>query len=168
MGSHRGGRGAYYGIGPDSFYGDFHPQYHFYEKFIMHTNSKDAREIVARSATNLQFGLDELLMYIRADHAGLLGRDFLPIFKSWHLKSLLSLARILANQGILQSDSHDSVAIYSVVKKVYGLKALRFDDAFLYLETLQSFGTTRCSLGFMKTIQAFDDPVSLVYSSATS
>ena len=161
LGSHRGGRGAYYGIGPDSFYGEkFHRDIHFYEKFIMRTNSKDAREMVARSATNLQFGLDELLMYIRADHAGLLGRRLYTHIQVVASEVSLSLARILANQEILKSDSHDSVAIYSVVTKVYGLKALRFDDAFIYLETLQSFGHSALFPQIYEEAgQVFDNPV---------
>lgn len=141
IGSTLGKHGLIFGVNADAYYGEkYHRDIFFGEKFILRSNSVAAREIVARSATNLQFGMTELIDIVRATRGGLIGPGMIPVIQKWNKKSLFSLARIMAAQNLMLSDKFDSISIFHTLYFVHGLKSFSRADIFLYLETLQDEG----------------------------
>lgn len=120
-----------------SYYGkSFHKDVSFMEKFVLRSNSKLGREIIARSVSNLEFTYSELLRIVRLDNAQLSGSRIQDRIKSWNKKSLLSLGRVLASQNFDNTDLTDARSIFTKYIDLYGFESLPRADKFVYLEVL--------------------------------
>lgn len=134
------GHGAYFGIGTDYEYASrAREQLGRFETFAVRNKSIAAREPLARSATNMQFGVRDTIRTIRVLRAGRIPGS-MDILRKWHAPSLLSLARLIANQNQYTTDTADAELLFRFVKAVHGDKALGKNDVYMYAECLADLG----------------------------
>lgn len=121
---------------PEAFYGAQHlKDIRVLEQVAMRHGSLRARQAIALGATDLMLSLEELLFVLRAYGAGLMD-DSAHTFKTdWNIRSLLSLARILLDQGFSPRDRDDAFSIYKFVINAFGAEALDERAKFLAVET---------------------------------
>ncbi|WP_146004420.1 glycosyltransferase [Brevibacterium luteolum] len=134
------GHGAYFGIGTDYEYASrAREQLGRFETFAVRNKSIAAREPLARSATNMQFGVRDTIRTLRVLRAGRIPGS-MDILRKWHAPSLLSLARLIANQNQYTTDTADAELLFRFVKEVHGDKALGKNDVYMYAECLADLG----------------------------
>lgn len=128
---------ATFGLSPDAFYGaQHHKDIRVLERIAMKMGSERAREAVALGATDQRMPLSGLLTLARGTLAGIFDKDVLEVVRGWNRRSLLSLARILADQAIRPADRLDAISIYELVLKAFGPWALDTRARLIFIETL--------------------------------
>lgn len=109
------------GLSPDHFFGNqHHRDVRVLEQLAMRNGSLRARDAIALSATHLSLGFHELMRIVRAADAGFIQEENLACFDVWRVRSILSLARVVADQNLLESDPHDAAALYRFALTVFG------------------------------------------------
>ncbi|RNL53909.1 glycosyltransferase [Arthrobacter oryzae] len=145
---------APFGFSPDAFYGaQHHKDIRVMERIAMKMGSLRAREAIALSATTHRLSLADLLFIVRGTQEGLMDDGINDIVRSWELRSMLSLARVMADQSVLPSDMSDAVGIYELAIAAFGADSLDERARYVYLETLQSLGMTE---RLKERIESFD------------
>ena len=140
VGNSTAGYGAYFGIGTDYEYAArAREQLGRFETFAVRNKSISAREPLARSATNMQFGVRDTIRTLRVLRAGRIPGST-DILRNWHAPSLLSLARLIANQNQYATDTADAELLFRFVKEVHGAKALGKNDVYMHAECLADLG----------------------------
>lgn len=130
-----------FGLTPDAFFGSqHHKDIRVLERIAMKMGSLRAREAIALSTTTQRNTLSEVLSIARSSQMGLMDEGIFAIVRSWELRSLLSLARVLADQSLLPEDRSDAVALYELAISAFGVKSIDERARYVYLETLQSLG----------------------------
>lgn len=128
--------GPYYGFGPAYEYAIRGRRAKTgFETFALRTRSIQAREVLARGATNLQFGYGDLLSVVRTHLEGYAGPD-LPLIYGWNQRTLLSLARVIANQRLDSNDIDSALSIYKLAIRLWGYDVLGKTDRYIYIECL--------------------------------
>lgn len=129
-----------YGIGWEFEYGTRvrRAPGHF-ETFALRQKSVAMRDAFARSATNLQFNYVQMMNLIRAMRSGR-APGAGNALKQWDVKSLLAAARVVGNQRLFPSDSGDAIALFRLVKDVFGVGKLGRADAYIFAEALSLEG----------------------------
>lgn len=132
---------APFGFSPDAFYGaQHHKDIRILERIAMKMGSLRAREAIALSATAHQHSLNEVLLMARSCHFGMMDKGLYAIVRSWNVRALLSLARVLADQSLVKNDQSDAVALYEMAIAAFGIKNLDERARYILLETLQTLG----------------------------
>lgn len=150
-----------------NFSGDIHVYYgekyqkdtKFFEKFILRNESLLARETIARAVTNFQHDYKGTLQILRLCRAGLASARTDAHIKRWNVRSLLSLARVLASQDMMSTDIADAINIFSIVITQFGQQSLSTADKYTYLEILSDSGRAEDAEQFMSQL---DDSASKV------
>ena len=148
-------------IKPTLFAGGVGPDFEFAERaskargrletFALRTKSEAVREPLARAATNLQYGVEDVMRILRAKRAGMLPGIEAPA--NWDAPNLLTLARVLANQRHSVDDLEDAEVIFNQVRRVHGEKALGRTDRYVYAEVLQELGNMSASTKFLRDVK---------------
>lgn len=135
-------------IQADVFRGGIGPEYEFAERsisvrgkletFALRTRSIAMRDVFARAATNLHYNADDVQKILRVVRAGQASNA--SFIKNWRPEQLLTLARVLANQRLLNSDIEDAEVIFNAVRKIFGKGALKKSDIYIYSEVLTELG----------------------------
>lgn len=135
-------------IQADVFRGGIGPEYEFAERsiavrgkletFALRTRSIAMRDVFARAATNLHYNADDIQKILRVIRAGQANNA--SFIKNWRPDQLLALARVLANQRLLDSDLEDAEVIFNAVRKIFGKGALKKSDIYIYSEVLTELG----------------------------
>jgi len=135
--------GSYFGIGPQYEYAERALlNMGAYETFALRTKSLKMRDVLARSASGLQFDYADLMRLIRA--SGLTGiKKNAAVFQSWNKEALCALARVAANQRLCPDDAATCMLIYQFCESVFGSKALGRTDRKVYLECLSDAGLSK-------------------------
>lgn len=135
-------------IHADVFRGGIGPEYEFAERsitvrgkletFALRTRSVSMRDVFARAATNLHYNAGDVQKILRVVRAG--QANDTSFIKGWRSDQLLALARVLANQRLLDSDLEDAEVIFNAVRKIFGKGALKKSDIYIYSEVLTELG----------------------------
>lgn len=108
------------------------------ETFALRVKSTAMRDVFARAATSMHYDATDVQRILRTMRAGKLpGNDVAAL---WRCDQLLTLARILANQAITESDIDDSEVIFNAVLKIHGAKKFGRSDLYIYPEVLAAQG----------------------------
>ncbi|MGP5208952.1 glycosyltransferase [Corynebacterium casei] len=135
-------------IGAEVFRGGIGPEYEFAERaivirgkletFALRTRSMAMRDVFARAATNLHYNAADVQRILRVVRSGQANNA--SFTKFWRPDQLLALARILANQRLLESDLEDAEVIFNAVRKIFGDGTLKKSDIYIYSEVLTELG----------------------------
>ena len=135
-------------IQADVFRGGIGPEYEFAERsisvrgkletFALRTRSIAMRDVFARAATNLHYNADDVQKILRVVRAGQANNA--SFIKNWRPDQLLALARVMANQRLLDTDLEDAEVIFYAVRKFFGKGALKKSDIYIYSEVLTELG----------------------------
>src|SRR5699024_8551141 len=135
-------------IHADVFRGGVGPEYEFAERsiavrgkletFALRTRSTAMRDIFARAATNLHDNAADVIRILRLVRA--VQSHNAAFIKAWNPDQLLTLARVLANQRLLDSDIEDAEIIFNAVRKIFGKAILKKSDIYIYSEVLTELG----------------------------
>lgn len=136
IGNTVGRSGSYFGVGPQYEYAERAlMNLGSYETFALRTRSFKMRDVLARTASGLQFDYADLMRLINS--SSLTGvKSNAAIFRSWNKDALCALARVAANQNQRPDDSATAMRIYQFCETVFGPKALGITDRKIYLECL--------------------------------
>lgn len=128
------------------------------ETFALRVKSTAMRDVFARAATSMQYDATDIQRILRTMRAGKLpGND---VAAHWRCDQLLTLARILANQAITESDIDDSEVIFNAVMKIHGAKKFGRSDLYIYPEVLAAQGRHTEAIKFARQNRlARRDPV---------
>ncbi|WP_454040083.1 glycosyltransferase [Corynebacterium afermentans] len=128
------------------------------ETFTLRVKSTAMRDVFARAATAMQYDATDVQRVLRTMRAGKLpGND---VAAHWRSDQLLTLARILANQAIRESDIDDSEVLFNAVLKIHGPKKFGRSDLYIFPEVLAAQGRHREALQFARQNRlARRDPV---------
>lgn len=153
-------QGAFWGVGPEYEYAQrYRVARSHYETFALRSKSVALRDSFARAATGLQFNAEDTIRILRALSAGKLS-GAQEIVAGWDADSLLTLARVMANQRLRAGDIAGSLLIFETVVSVFGLSALKRTDVYVYTEVLAESGMHgQASQTFRETGLARRDPV---------
>lgn len=128
------------------------------ETFALRVKSTEMRDVFARAATSMQYDAADIQRILRTMRAGKLpGND---VAAHWRSDQLLTLARILANQAMTESDIDDSEVIFNAVLKIHGVKKFGRSDLYIYPEVLAAQGRHSEAIKFARQNRlARRDPV---------
>ncbi|GAA5022801.1 hypothetical protein GCM10023258_13430 [Terrabacter aeriphilus] len=128
-------------LGPDYFYGgQHHKDIRVMEQIAMRNASVAARDVIARSATNLLLGYKDVVTVSRSSQGGLIDDTRVRVFRSWHPRSLLSLARVVADQSFTQQDIDDALSLFRLTARLWGLSIFDQRATLIYAELLEAAG----------------------------
>ncbi len=113
------------GLGPDFFYGSqHHKDVRVMEQIALKNASLRARDAISRSTSNLLLDYAGVLAIARACRAGLIDAHHARAFRTWVPRSLLSLARVVADQALLPQDPVDAADLYRLAVTLWGFSSL--------------------------------------------
>lgn len=144
-------------LGPRPFLGAVGPKYEYSERihkgakletFALRTRSEDIRDVFARAATGMIYDRNDVVRILRTMRAGRL--PGVGVATTWERKHLLTLARVMGNQPLSDSDLEDSEVIFNAVGKIFGEKALGKSDIYIYSEVLQRLGQSSAAHNFFR------------------
>ena len=135
--------GDYFGVGPQYEYAERALlNLGSYETFALRTKSLKMRDVLARSASGLQFDYADLMRLIRT--SGLTGvKKHASLYQAWNKDALCALARVAANQRLCPDDAATAMLIFQFCETVFGAKALGRTDRKIYLECLSDAGLSK-------------------------
>lgn len=142
VGNSLGHSGSYFGVGPEYEYAWRASQnLSAFETFALRTKSIAMRDVFARVASGLQFNYEDLVRLARTSHA--VRMDNMPsVVKNWRPKGLLTLARVVANQRLVDNDAATAILLFGLCIRVFGAQELGKTDRWLFLEALNDEGRT--------------------------
>ncbi|MFL4474849.1 glycosyltransferase [Paeniglutamicibacter sp. MACA_103] len=110
------------------------------ETFALRSKSVRVRDSIALAATGGAYRYHELRELLAVADIGMIDRARLEIVRNWDVEMLLTLARLAANQRALESDMEDSVRLFALIERYFGIKALGRNDRLVYVEVLTETG----------------------------
>lgn len=129
--------GLFFGVGPDYEYGvRVSEGYGVIETFALRSKSYRVRNAIARGATRLQFGYDDLISLLRHSRKGNVP-GINQVAEYWDPKALLLLARVVFCQRLVENDPKDAVYLFRMAEGVFGRKYFGKRDPYVYAEALQ-------------------------------
>lgn len=116
------------------------------ETYALQNRSESARDVLARAASEGRYGATELSTAI-----GLALRDparsrSRALLASLEPRATAALAKVMAQQGLRASDSHDALTLYRALLRAHGSKALDRHNRLTYVELLAQY----CDLGELR------------------
>ncbi|WP_181148984.1 glycosyltransferase [Arthrobacter sp. MYb214] len=110
------------------------------ETFALRSKSTRIRDSIALAATKGTLKYKPLREMLTVTDMGMIDRNRLEVVRSWDKDMLLTLARLAANQRAFESDMNDSVRLFNLVERYFGIKALGRNDRLIYVEVLTETG----------------------------
>lgn len=114
-----------------------------FETFALRSRSRRIRDSFARAATGGSMGYADLLRELAVIELGSASEESIQQVRTWRSDTLLTLARLAANQRSAEQDLEEAVRLFACVEKYFGTKALGRNDRFLYVEALGDLGATK-------------------------
>lgn len=148
-----GARGAFTGVGVEYEYAvraAENPE--AYEDFALQTQSGRMRDVLARRASRLRFGLSELVHVAGALKSAGYQEGWRPVAAGWDPEGVATLARVLAYERQTTADLEDAALLYDLLIEMWGTDHLDKADRHLYLEALQGVGRFRESRDAIETL----------------
>ncbi|GAB3075682.1 glycosyltransferase [Pedococcus soli] len=125
-------------VGPDYFFGSqHHKDVRVIEQIALKNASLKARDVIARSATHLLLDYPGLRTIARLHARGVIDQAHTAVFSAWLPRSLLSLARVVADQNLLPEDKDDSLALHHLAISLWGVSVLDQRSTLIYAELLE-------------------------------
>ena len=125
-------------VGPDFFFASqHHKDIRVIEQIALKNASLRARDVIARSATHLLLDYPDVRTIARLHAQGVIDRAHIAAFSGWLPRSLLSLARVVADQNLLTDDKADAVALYTMAVSLWGTSSLDMRSTLIYAEHLE-------------------------------
>lgn len=127
------------GLGPDFYYGSqHHKDIRVMEQIAMKNASVAVRDVIARSASNLLLNYREIQAIARASGSGLIDDTRIRVFRNWVPRSLLSLARVVADQAFSETDAGDALNLYRLAIRLWGASILDQRAVLIFTELLEA------------------------------
>ncbi|WP_353951817.1 glycosyltransferase [Knoellia sp. S7-12] len=127
------------GLGPDFFYGSqHHKDVRVLEHLALRNSSIRARDAIARSATNLLLDYNDIIRIAHAVQNGLIPREKAKEFRDWIPRSVLSLARVVADQNLIAQDQRDSIYLFRLANAIWGMNTFDSRAVLIYTDQLEA------------------------------
>lgn len=125
-------------VGPDYFFASqHHKDVRVIEQIALKNASLQARHVIARSATHLLLDYPAVRTIARLHARGVIDHAHITAFSGWLPRSLLSLARVVADQNLLTEDKTDALALYMMAVSLWGASSLDMRSILIYAELLE-------------------------------
>lgn len=132
--------GPYYGIGTQYEYAArLRKSSSPFETYALRSRSGDARDVLARAATNLQFDYQDLHRLTKTLSLGY-GTAVYAAAATWDAKSLLTLARVIASQNSQPNDMATALMFMRLAENLWGDPVFGRVDRYVYIECLHAVG----------------------------